>query len=70
MSTEIQKSFESAIISENTELGSQLLDPNNINLTKLGPFNKNEAFQWFGKYRANTFPLYILNINEEYFVFH
>lgn len=62
--------FDDVVIDSSSELGKQLLHGKNPNITIDGPMERDDAQKEFDLFRKNTFPLYAVKSDLQYYICH
>jgi len=66
----VEKDFNESIKLTESFYKEHLLSIKEGQLIKVGPLSKHEALSFFSRFYMNTFPLYMLKINNEYYAYY
>jgi len=66
----VEKDFNESIKLTESIYKEHLLSIKEGQLIKVGPLSKQEAISFFNQFYKNTFPLYMLKMNNEYYAYY
>ncbi len=70
ISNNVERKFNESIKLTECSYKEHLLSDEDDQLIKIGPMNKQEALSFFNQFYMDTIPLYMLEINNDYYAYY